>query len=243
VWILLAALALSGLTVLTDSFRNNPEDQNLMSLSWAGYDVANVFYDPDLTVVGINGTWIVPTVNLCAADTYSSAWIGIGGQLDKTLIQIGTEHNSVKGKSQYNAWYEMLPDYAIRIYDFDVSPGDTITASINLIDVQNNEWSLQITDVTSGHVFTKKVFYDSTQLSGEWIVERPLVNNQMSSLTDFGSVTFTHASLNVSCRNDSLGCFRYTRVNMANERGGQLASVSQVCNNGTSFTVYFVSHG
>jgi hypothetical protein len=242
VWVLLVALALSSLMLLADSLKRNPENQNIMSLSWAGYDVANVFYDSNLTVLGINGSWVVPQVTACATNTYSSAWVGIGGQLDKTLIQIGTEHNCVNGKIQYMAWYEMLPDYATRIYDFGVSPGDTIVASISLIDPENNEWHLMLTDVTSGQVFTKDVFYDSTQLSGEWIVERPLVNHQMTSLSDFGSVTFTDAYLNVSCRTDSVGCFRYSRVYMANDRGSQLASVSPIGEDGSSFTVYFVSH-
>lgn len=214
-----------------------------MSLSWAGYGVANIFYESNFTVLGINGSWVVPQVTACAENTYSSAWIGIGGQLDKTLIQIGTEHNCVNGKIQYMAWYETLPDYATRIYNFEVSPGDTIVASINLIDPHNNEWRLRLKDVTSGQVFSKDIFYDSTQLSGEWIVERPLVNNQMTYLSNFGSVTFTDTYLNVSCQADSVGCFRYCRVSMANDRGSQLASVSPVSADGSSFTVFFVSNG
>jgi hypothetical protein len=242
VWVLLVALVLSSLMLLADSFKSNPESQNIMSLSWAGYTFANVFHDSNFTVLGINGSWVVPQVTACTTDTYSSAWVGIGGQLDKTLIQIGTEHNCVRGKIQYMAWYEMLPDYAVRIYDFNVSQGDTIVASITLIDSVNNEWHLELTDVTSGQNFSKDVFYDSTQLSGEWIVERPLVNHQMTPLSNFGSVTFTEAYLNVSCRADSVGCFRYSRVSMANDRGSQLASVSPIGADGSGFTVFFVSN-
>ena len=47
--------------------------------------------------------------------------IGIGGRFDKTLIQTGTEQDSVNGNEYYSAWYELLPDQAVRINDISIS--------------------------------------------------------------------------------------------------------------------------
>ena len=44
---------------------------------------------------------IVPKVNVSAGDGYSSAWIGIGGELEKSLIQVGTEQDVVNGQDTY----------------------------------------------------------------------------------------------------------------------------------------------
>ena len=97
VWILLLALSLALLTILLSLFAVNPQGQSVSSLSWAGYIIAKNSANPQLEVIAINASWIAPKVNVSAGDGYSSAWIRIGGQSDKTLIQVGTEHDVVNG--------------------------------------------------------------------------------------------------------------------------------------------------
>ncbi|MGD0072427.1 MAG: G1 family glutamic endopeptidase [Candidatus Bathyarchaeia archaeon] len=97
VWILLLALSLALLTILLSLFAVNPQGQSVSSLSWAGYIIAKNSANPQLEVNAINASWITPKLNVSAGDGYSSAWIGIGGQFDKTLIQVGTEHDVVNG--------------------------------------------------------------------------------------------------------------------------------------------------
>ena len=104
-------------------------------MTWAGYIIAKNS-NPNFQIIGINASWIVPQVNITAGDGYSSAWIGIGGQLDKTLIQIGTEHDTVNGHETYFAWYELLPSFAVQVTRINVSPGDTMIASINLAEFE-----------------------------------------------------------------------------------------------------------
>ena len=58
-------------------------------------------------------------------------------------------------------------------------------ASINLVNSDANQWSIQISDATTGQVFSRNVVYNSTRSSGEWIVERPTINNQTSTLARF----------------------------------------------------------
>ena len=96
-----------------------------MSLSWAGYIVSQSF-NTHLGITAIAASWMVPQVNGSADDGYSSAWIGIGGQTDKTLIQVGTEQDAAGGQETYYAWYEILPSFSVRINGLTIAPGDTI---------------------------------------------------------------------------------------------------------------------
>jgi peptidase A4-like protein len=109
--------------------------------NWSGYAVAK--FETGQTYLGANATWAVPTVIFkpdAAGSTveYSSTWVGIGGfcenalctRADRSLIQLGTEQDiSSTGATQYYAWYEMLPQYPVRI-PIEVKPGDSITASL-----------------------------------------------------------------------------------------------------------------
>src|SRR5208337_2369777 len=114
IWVLLLVLSLSLLSILASLFASNPQGQSISSLSWAGYIISKNS-NSKFEVIAVNASWIVPKVNVSAGDGYSSAWIGIGGQLDKSLIQVGTEHVVVNGQDTYTAWYELLPSFAVRL--------------------------------------------------------------------------------------------------------------------------------
>ena len=49
-------------------------------------------------------------------------------------------------------------------------------ASITLVNATFNQWAINITDTTADQSFQTTVNYTSSQLSAEWIVERPSVN-------------------------------------------------------------------
>jgi hypothetical protein len=231
------------LSIFLSTLHENPQAQSVVSLSWAGYVVASSFTDPQPQVVEISASWMVPKVNASAGDGYSSAWIGIGGKFDKSLIQVGTQHDALNGKEVYTAWYELLPDYAIKIPEVEIFAGDTIFASIKLLNSDTNEWSIQITEVNSGQSFNKIVFYNSTRLSAEWVVERPLVNNQIPPLSDFGSITFNDITVNVNQVQGSITSFPFSLVHMTNSHNTPLASVSSISSDGSSFTISYVTSG
>lgn len=243
VWILLFAVSLYLLEVLHTSFENNPQGQGMLSRTWAGYVVASDLEKPHEQVIGVNASWIVPRVSVYSTDTYSSAWIGIGGRFDKTLIQAGTEHDAVGGNEFYAAWYELLPDQAIRIPDMTISPGDLITASITLVDSETDEWSIRIYDVTIGQGFQQTFTYNSSRLSGEWIVESPTVEDQVSHLANFGAVTFTDAHVKIGDTVGNISNFSYSQVIMTNDLSLQLASVSPLSADGSSFNVTYLKSG
>ena len=165
IWIFLFAASLYFLNVLQAVFSSSSQGQGLTSTDGAGYIVTPNLGDASQQVVGINASWTVPSIRVFSSDAYSSAWIGIGGHSEKTLIQAGTEHDSVNGKEFYSAWYEMLPDTAVRIDTISISPGDVITASITLVNSDIDQWAIRIYNVTSGQGFYRTFIYNSSRLS------------------------------------------------------------------------------
>ena len=242
-----AALLLASVTILSSvvtPFLQNLQTQTVISLDWAGYAVSSNNLFPQPLVSGVNGSWIVPTVTPTAVDTFSAAWIGIGGQTDTTLIQTGSEHDSINGQAYYTLWYEMLPNVSITIPNIKISPGDQISASITLLDARTNQWLIEIDDDTTGACFTQNCYgqtadYNSSRLTAEWIMERPTVNNQISSLANFGSITFFNMYARIDTKSGTASEFSNYLILMQDRQNNQLVSVSSLSRQGTSFTAYF----
>jgi len=224
-----------------ETYLTGTDGRRLISLDWAGYVVVSDYTDPQPTIVGVNSSWTVPMVTPLQRDQFSAAWIGIGGQLDDTLIQTGTEHDSVSGEAVYSAWYEFLPNDSITITTMNVSPGDQIKASINLVDSVNNTWSIKVRDVTNGQTFQNDFFYYSSQLSAEWIIERPTINNMLSGLADFGSATFTDSYTTIGSTVGTIRSLPYYQVIMHNRQNNPLVTVSSLDSKGSGFTIGYLS--
>src|SRR5262245_34402081 len=116
------------------------------STNWSGYAVATSAG----TVTAASGNWVVPTAK-SGTTGYSAAWVGIDGANSSTVEQIGTESDFV-GRANYYAWYEMFPAGFVTITSLTIKPGDTMSASVTFIG--SNQFTLSITDVTSGKSFT-----------------------------------------------------------------------------------------
>ena len=215
-----------------------PTDQ--ADLNWAGYSAAYSFSDPKPLVTGVSGSWVVPEIQISQSDTYSAVWVGIGGFFGNTLIQIGTEHDCIDGAIQYSAWYELLPSDSITI-TMEISPGDRINASISLENSLLNLWSISIADLSTGQSFSQIVFYSSSKLSAEWVVERPEVNNTISEIANFGNVTLSNCSVTINNEVGAFGHFPSIRLFMYDKSGTRLATVSNYDNDGSSFTVQYLT--
>ncbi|MGA2524405.1 MAG: G1 family glutamic endopeptidase [Candidatus Bathyarchaeia archaeon] len=222
------------------------------AINWAGYEVSSDLQNPQPVVTGVNASWVVPTVTTSVNNTYSAIWIGVGGQFnnDTSLIQCGTEQDSRDGFARYYAWYEILPHNAINIpaYIITVSSGDQMQASIQLANGTINQWVINVTDITTSNSFQTTVFYNSSQLTAEWIIERPTVDNVISQLTNFGNVTFTSCNATIGSISGDVTSFPWTAINMVSsvESGGlpvQLADVSDLAPDGSGFTVYWLASG
>jgi hypothetical protein len=206
---------------------------------WSGYIVASDVQNRSPVVSSICASWRVPGIKSSENDTFSGVWVGIGGYGEDTLIQTGTEQEYVNGRVVYYAWYELLPDYLVRIPTVHVRASDTVTASISLINKNTNTWSIEIADVTRGERFKKTIVYNSSRLSAEWVVERPKVNDTISTLADFGNVTFTECKATVEGITGAISNFSYAQLAMYDQEL-QLVTVSPLNDDDSSFTVSYL---
>ena len=217
---------------------SQPEEPVSVRVSqWSGYIVASDVQNRSPVVSSASASWKVPKIKPSENDTFSGVWLGIGGYGENTLIQIGTEQEYYNGEAVYYAWYELLPGYLVRIQSLHVRAGDMITASVSLVNENASTWSIELKDVTRGEEFNKVVVYNSSMLSAEWIVERPKVNGVVSTLADFGNVTFTECKATVDGVTGAIGNFSYTEFVMHDEDTA-LVSVSPL--NEEGFTVSYL---
>ncbi len=206
---------------------------------WSGYIAASDIKNRSAVVSSVSGSWTVPEIEPSGDDTFSVVWVGIGGYGEETLIQAGTGQDYINGKLVYYAWYELLPDYLVRIPRLHVKPDDVITASISLVNENTGTWSIEINDVTQGEQFKKVVVYNSSRLTAEWVVERPKVNGAVTTLADFGNVTFTDCKTTVDGVTGAIGNFSYTQLVMHNQDTA-LVAVSPLDDNKSGFTVSYL---
>ncbi len=216
-----------------------PTDQ--ADLNWGGYSVASSLSAPQPLVTGVCGSWVVPQIGISQNDTFSAVWIGIGGLFGHSLIQTGTEQDCVSGVPYYSAWYELLPNDSVTIPTIDVSPGDTILACVGLVNSTQNLWTICMSDTSTGQSYHQNFVYDSSQLSADWVVERPDVNNDLSSLANFGSVTISNCTVEMNNEIGALGYFPSARIFMFDTSGIRLADVSNYSSDGSSFTVTYLT--
>src|SRR4030042_2266403 len=210
--------------------------QTLTSSDWAGYSRSTSLKNPQPTVTSVTGSWTVPSVTPPQGYAYSAAWIGVGGQFDQTLIQTGTQHDSLNGDQSYSAWYELLPDLPITITTMQIKPGDIIKATITQTDSITNTWSINISDQTTGQSYRTSVVYESTMLSAEWVVERPTIGNRVGALANFGSVKFTDCSATMGGKTGKITDFPSSQFTLSNRQNVALVSLSSLGQDGSSFT-------
>ena len=173
-------------------------DGKYVSRNWSGYVLPRFQTKNFYTAAQV--TWTVPAVTFHGAEAFSSSWIGIGGfcankkctQVDETLIQLGTEQDAVSPtESDYFAWYELLPDFAIPTA-LTVSPGDVITASLSCSgDCSTGQWTLSMTNETTSGNWSMPFTYASPNLSVEVIEEAPTGGSGILPLANFGKATFS----------------------------------------------------
>ena len=159
------------------------------SSNWSGYALSGSkgMYNR------VSGSWIVPYVRPSSTSSYSSAWIGIDGYLNSSLIQTGTGHDFVHGKPYYYAWWEILPAFAT-IIPHPVHPGDCMKAII--VKRTCTKWLICLKNLTRNWTFRTVQQYSGPQSSAEWIVEAPEVGRVNTRLANLTPVIFKHCRVN-----------------------------------------------
>jgi peptidase A4-like protein len=156
------------------------------SSNWSGYAVTGSGF------TSVSGSWAVPAVSPTKGNTYSSSWVGIDGFNNSNLIQTGTEQDYVNGAPRYSAWWEILPAPETVIPSLTVKPGDHIAATIT----SGPQWTITITDTTTGASFTTQQAYSGAATSAEWIEEAPQVGGRVATLAHYGGTQFDSGTVN-----------------------------------------------
>ena len=155
------------------------------STNWSGYALQTGPY------TAVTGTFNVPSIYTSSTNTDTAEWVGIDGASDTSLIQAGIDEPYDAATNTYlvQAWWEILPAPETLI-NMTVSPGDSITVTIR--EVSGTEWSIAVTDNTSGASFTTDQSYSAPLSSAEWIVEAPTLNGSVETVGAYSpDVTFT----------------------------------------------------
>ncbi|MNV29919.1 Peptidase A4 family protein [compost metagenome] len=160
-----------------------------VSGNWSGYALSGT----KGAYRRICGEWTVPFIMRTPNSTYSSAWIGIDGFQNSSLIQTGTGHECVGGVIRYYAWWEILPAEETVIGQ-PVYPGDRMRAVI--VKQCKGKWSISLRNLTRGWTFRTIRHYSGPQSSAEWIVEAPQVGGRASQLAWFSPVSFRRCRVN-----------------------------------------------
>jgi len=200
------------------------------SLNWAGYVVETNLASPqNYVVTDVKGQWVVPSVNATTGNTYSAVWVGIDGydpNSSKTVEQIGTEQDYVKGTARYYAWYEMYPA-ASHLIKYSVYPGDNMKAEVQY---SNGQFVLTLTNVTEKWTYTTaQKLNKAVRDSAEWIVEAP--GNIILPLAEFGTVTFSGAQAtinNITGPIDNKAYWQNDAITMNDPNGGGTATPSRL---------------
>ena len=160
---------------------------NSTSTNWSGYAVTGGRYTT------VSASWTQPKAT-CSGTSYSSFWVGLDGDTSNTVEQTGTDADCSSATPQYYAWYEMYPKFPVN-YSNTVKPGDHMSASVTTNG--SGSFTLTISDSTQGWSNTKSARLKSAKLaSAEVIAEAPSSSGGVLPLANFGTVSFTSATVN-----------------------------------------------
>lgn len=177
-------------------------ESTAVSANWAGYAVTGAAQSTRFNRVA--GSWTQPAGTCVQGqETYSVAWVGLGGfnQGSQALEQTGTAVDCTSsGRAVYSAWFELVPAAPVTM-KLTVHPGDRIAASVAQ---KGRQTILQVRDLTTHAAKTAVRTISSPDLSSaEWIVEAPSLCFTSTRctplpLTNFGTVSFSNASVSTS---------------------------------------------
>ena len=218
------------------------------SSNWSGYVAETSLSNPQSdSVSAVSGTWTVPTATGTGTE-YSSVWVGIDGYNSSSVEQLGTDSDVVNGVAQYYVWYEMYPQASNNVTSMTISPGDTITASVQYLTTGSHAGQFELSIADTSNANDSFTTYQSgsglQRSSAEWIVEAPSSSSGILPLANFGSVTFTNASATINGTTGPINSssWQSASINMASGSTTE-ASTSALtdANSTSSFTVSYLA--
>jgi hypothetical protein len=159
------------------------------SSNWAGWDNVGSTYTT------VSASWVQPAVTCGRRETsYASFWVGLDGDGSNSVEQTGSEADCSRGRPTYYSWYEFYPAYPVN-FSNTVRPGDHFTAKVTYNG--GSSYTLVLSDTTQGWSHTTNGSAPGAQnASAEVIAEAPSSNRGVLPLANFGSMSFSNATVN-----------------------------------------------
>jgi hypothetical protein len=148
----------------------------------------------------------------------------------------GTGASVALGKARFEAWIETLPQ-ASQPVPLTVSPGDSVTVSIDEQDAGSGNWQISMSNNTTGQRYLTNVTYTSSESSAEWIEEAPTGVSGVLPLDNFQSVDFSSATTTANGQTLNLAQAGAQALSMVNDNNDALAEPSALGSGGADFTV------
>jgi hypothetical protein len=218
-------------------------DGTATSSNWSGYSVLGSSF------TSAAGSWVVPqaTCTGVSGDQYAAFWVGLDGYNSNTVEQTGTMTECVGRTATYYAWYEFFPNPLYEFTGVPVSPGQTVSASVQYV---NGEFTVTITNVTTGKSASKSGNVSGAErTSAEWITEAPCctLRGGILPLADFGTAEFGANYTGVASTNfavdsstsGSIGAFPSADIEVIEKTGSSTSPQTSTCStllSGTSFS-------
>jgi Peptidase A4 family len=197
------------------------------STNWSGYAVSG----SNGQFSSVSASWKQPAATCSSSgrrssETFSSFWVGLDGFSSDSVEQTGTEADCDGRTADYFGWYEMFPADPVN-FSNPVEPGDSFSASVTFSGTET--FTLVLTDHTQG--WTQDITQNQTGLdrsSAEVITEAPSSESGVLPLADFGTVTYSGATVNGT----SLGSQSPTEIIMIDNNGEDKDSTSSISSSG-----------
>ncbi len=148
------------------------------------------------TFATVSGQWVIPATHLVTPDqkNYSSFWVGIDGDGSDDVFQAGVECEVDKsGKRKIYPWWEWYPEAEVRIDNFPASIDDILSCLLTV--TSNTSGIVLLTNITHDTAMSFRITAPSGSLlegnCAEWVAERPSVNDNLTKIVDFGTMSFS----------------------------------------------------
>jgi len=157
-----------------------PVTPGLADNLWGGYVATGSGFTT------ITGSWVEPDASCTSTQDLYAPWIGIDGYGSQTVEQTGVETNCQSGSPEYRPWYEMYPAQPV-YWDDPVSPGDTITATVQATG--GGSYDITLSDKTKGWTEHTTQQLDAQNVSAEAVIESPSGSYPSFDKLDFSGIT------------------------------------------------------
>jgi hypothetical protein len=205
------------------------------STNWSGYA------DTGSSFSTVTASWTEPAGTGCSRRTTSLAafWVGIDGYSSDSVEQDGTLIECYEGTAYYYTWWEMYPTNDIQVVGETLAPGDHISASVVR---SGDSYTLAVTDSThtANSFTTTQSCTDCANSSAEWIAEAPSGESGVYPLTDFGTVSFSGATVTEGSTSGTISSFTDDEITMETSSGATEAQPGALNSSGNAFSVTWV---